>query len=336
MESNHEYIKLTTAEIGVLWSTYIENTAIRCFYKHFLQHLQDVEIKAIIEETLNLVENNIEKIKSIFEEENIAMPQGFSDNDVDLKAPALYSDLFALSFLYRGGQVIMPYYANVLTKVSRIDIYQIFSEFLYKETELHRKALQLMNVKGLNDRPPKMEYPTTVEFLQHNPSLINTWFGDKRPLNTLEIGELFTAIERNTIGLILLLGFIQVMKDKEIKDYLLKGKKLAERQIETFDKFLRENDNLIGTPMTLEVTNSTISPFSEKLILFFISSSNQVGISSLGYALSLTMRKDLATVWSLFIVDIMKYGGEGIKTLVERGWMESPPQPVDRNKFYKS
>ena len=41
-------IKLSSAEIAVLWKTYIQNTAMRCFYKHFLQHLQDDEIKSII------------------------------------------------------------------------------------------------------------------------------------------------------------------------------------------------------------------------------------------------------------------------------------------------
>lgn len=336
MENNHNHIKLTTSEIGSLWSTYIENTAVRCFYKHFLQHLEDTEIKTIIEEVLILVEKVIGKIKKIFEEENIPIPLGFSDKDVDLLAPALYTDSFALSFVYRGGQVIMAFYATVLTKVTRSDIYQFFSKCLYHETELHKKALDIMLLKGLNDRPPKMEYPTTVEFVQHNPSLINTWLGEKRPLNTLEIGELFAGIERNAIGLILLMGLIQVTKDKEIKDYLLKGKKLCEKQLETFDKMLRENENFIGFPMALEVTNSTISPFSEKLILFFIGTSNQVGLSTLGYALSITMRKDLGAVWSLYIAEVMKYGGEGLKILVERGWMEQPPQPIDRKKLYKS
>lgn len=193
-----------------------------------------------------------------------------------------------------------------------------------------------MLFKGLNDRPPKMEYPTSVEFVQHNPSLINTWLGDKRPLNTLEIGELFAGIERNAIGLILLMGLIQVTKDKEIKNYLLKGKKLCENQLESFDRLLKENDNFIGFPTTMEVTNSIVSPFSERLIMFFIGSTNQVGVSTLGNALSITMRKDLATTWSLFIVDVMKYGGEGFKILVERGWMEQPPQPIDRKEFYKS
>lgn len=336
MENNHKQIKLTTSEIGCLWSTYLENTAVRCFYKHFLQHLQDHDIKSITEEVLTLVEKIIEKIKTIFEEENIPIPQGFSDHDVDLSAPALYTDSFALSFLYRGGQVIVPFYSAALTKVSRIDIYLFFTKCLYHETELHKKALELMQSKGFYDRPPKIEYPTSVEFVQHNPSLINTWLGDKRPLNTLEIGELYAAIERNAIGLMLLMGLIQVTKDKQIKDYLLKGKNICENQLESFAKLLKENDNFTGFPTTLEVTNSTVSPFSERLILFFIGSSNQVGVSTLGYALSITMRKDLAAIWSFFIADVMKYGGEGLNILVERGWMESPPHPIDRKGFYKS
>src|SRR5690606_32549518 len=131
----------------------------------------------------------------------------------------------------------------------------------------------------------------------HQPSLINTWLGEKRPLNSIEITELFIEIERNSMGLILLLGLIQVTKDKEIKNYLLKGKKLAEKQIDTFSKLLKENGHFIGFPVPMEVTNSTISPFSERLILFIISASNQVAISALGDALSVSMRKDLATLW---------------------------------------
>lgn len=133
-----------------------------------------------------------------------------------------------------------------------------------------------------------------------------------------------------------MLGFIQVTKDKEIKDYLLKGKKLAEKQIDTFDKLLKENDHFIGCPVPMEVTNSTISPFSEKLILYTISAANQVAISTLGDGLSVSLRKDLAAKYSLFIVEVMKYGNEGQKLLIERGWMEKPPQPIDRNEFYKS
>jgi hypothetical protein len=330
------HIKLTTSEISVLWVTYMQNTAQRCFYKHFIQHIQDAEIKSIIKEVLTLIEGNTKQIKKIFLEENFPIPQGFSDEDVDLSAPALYTDLFALSFVYRGGQVVLPFYANCLTKVTRLDIYTLFSGRLFSETKLHKKALHLMLSKGLNDRPPKMEYPESVEFIGHEPSLISTWLGDKRPSDTLEIAEIFTGLERNAIGLNFIMGLIQVTKDKKLKDYLLKGKMLAEKQIDTFDKLLKENDHFTGFPTTMEVTNSTVSPFSEKLIMNFIVSTNEMAVSTLGYSLAFSMRKDIAADFSLFIADIMKYGSEGLKLLIERGWMEKPPQPIDRQDFYKT
>lgn len=49
-------IKLTAPEISGLWTTYIQNTAIICFLKHFLSYLQDAEIKQIVENALQICE----------------------------------------------------------------------------------------------------------------------------------------------------------------------------------------------------------------------------------------------------------------------------------------
>jgi hypothetical protein len=314
----------------------MQNTAQRCFYQHFLQHLQDAEIKSIIKEVLVLIEANTKQIKKVFLKENFPVPKGFSDDDVDLSAPALYTDPFALSFVYRSGQVALPFYANTLTKVTRLDIYEIFAERLFNETKLHKKALNLMLSKGLNDRPPTMEYPKGITFIQHEASLVHTWLGDKRPSDTLEIAEVFIGLERNAMGLIFIMGLIQVTKDKKIKDYLLKGKKLAEKQIDTFTKVLKEDDHFAGFPTMMGVTNSTVSPFSDRLMMNFITATNEIAVSALGYSLAFSMRKDIAAHFSLFIADVMKYGSEGLKILIERGWMEKPPQPIDRKDFYQS
>ena len=106
--------------------------------------------------------------------------------------------------------------------------------------------------------------------------------------------------------------------------------------MDTFHKLSKENDNFIGFPITMKVTNSTISPFSEKLILFFISSANSIAISTLGDALSVSLRKDVTANYSLFLMEVMKYGDEGLKLMVKRGWLEQPPQPIDRRQFYHS
>jgi hypothetical protein len=53
------------------------------------------------------------------------------------------------------------------------------------------------------------------------------------------------------------------------------------------------------------------------------------------YALSISMRKDLAAHYSTIMLDIMRYGGEGAKIMINRGWMEQPPQAFDRTAAQK-
>ncbi|OMF51779.1 sugar isomerase [Paenibacillus sp. FSL R5-0490] len=327
--------KLTTAEISALWATYTQNSAMICFYSHFMQYVEDKHIKVNLKEAMSLAASFNKNIKKIFAEEEFPIPKGFGDEDVNLNAPPLYTELFALSFVYRGGQMIIDFYSNALTKIARADIVEFYDGCLRKTIELYKKSLSIMLEKGIYDRPPKIEYPGSVEFKKNEPSLLSSWFGNGRPLNSMEMSELFFSIERNSIGLVLLIGLIQVSRDREVKEYLLKGKKLTERQIETFNKFLKEDNSFGIYPVSLEVTASRVPPFSEKLMLFIISASNQVAIPALATALSVSIRKDLGVKYTLFIGEILKYGNEGLKLLIARGWMENPPESEDRKSFYK-
>jgi Protein of unknown function (DUF3231) len=329
-------IQLTTPEISALWSTYIQNSATICFFKHFQQYLQDTEIKSIVDEALLLGQSYINNIETIFTKENFPIPKGFSDKDIDLSAPALYTDLFALSFTYHVGQMAVPYYATVLTKVARKDVVKLFDECLQTRTNLYKKSLNLMLSKGIYDRPPKIPYPKKVEPLQKQQSLIGSLFGATKPMNALELGEIFYTIERNYIGLILIMGLIQVMKDKEIKEFLIKGKKLTEKQVDIFNKILKEDEHLGNIPVSIEVTDSTVSPFSDRLILFLIATTTSTGVYLLANTMSTAMRKDLVFHYSILIPEIMNYGKKGLEIMINRGWMDQPPQPVNRHDLYKT
>lgn len=328
-------IPLTTAEISALWVSYMNCSATICFYKYFLHHLEDHEIKELLADVLKACNDTIEKIKTIFEEEDFPVPQGFSDKDIDLTVPPLFTDLFSLSFIYRAGQIIISHYATYLGKVARGDIAAFFHEKLNQTSDLYKKSLNLMITKGIYDRPPKMEYPTSVNFINHQPSLLETWFGESRPLNAFELSELFFAIERNCIGMVMLKGFLQVSKDKDVKEYLRQGKKLSEKQIFTLNKVLMKDEFFPTYPVTMEVKHTTASPFSEKLMLFFISASNTVGLTTLCHAATMSMRKDLSVHYGLFITEIMKYSTDGLSLLIKRGWMEQPPQSTDQKDLYK-
>ncbi|KMJ58053.1 sugar isomerase [Bacillus sp. LL01] len=326
-------IQLTTPEIAALWTTYIQNSTTICFYKHFLQQMEDSEIEHVVKESLYLEQRYNEEIEKIFIKEGFPVPDGFSDKDINMSAPPLYTDLFALSFTYRVGQMTVPYYATVLTKIARSDVVAFFSECLKTSTKHYRHALDLMLAKGIYDRPPKIPYPKAVQYIQEQQTILGTWFGEKRPLNVMELGEIFYVIERNYIGMVMLMGLTQVMKDKEIKEYLEKGKELAEKQVEVFNSVLKQENHLGNIPVSMEVTDSKISPFSDKLILFLITTTSSTGLYLLAYAMSTSMRKDLTMHYSSIIVDVAKYGEDGLELLIKRGWLEQPPQSLDRKKL---
>lgn len=327
-------IKLTTSEISGLWTTYIQNSAVICVFKYFLTYIQDSEIKQVVDEALKLSQSHLKQIEDIFMEGNIPVPMGFSDKDVDLAAPPLYTELYTLSFVYRFGQINLHHFGLTASKVARDDVAAFFFTGLDSVTKLYKMSLELMLAKGIYDRPPKITYPEKAEIIQEQ-SYLGKWFGKQRALNVMELGEIFFVIERNYIGLLLLYGFIQVVKDKEVKQYLIRGKELSEKQINIFNELLRKEDLLEISPVTMEVTNSTTAPFSDKLIMFLITATTATSVPLLAYAMSVTNRKDVTAHYPGIIAEIMLFGEDGINIMINRGWVEQPPLAFNRKAFMK-
>lgn len=328
-------IRLSSTEQSALWTVYMQDSASRCFLKHFLNTVQDEEIKPIIIEALNYAESHLEKITNIFTEETFPIPSGFSDNDIDLTAPPLYYDLFALSFIYGNARLGLVLYGKLTSNIARNDVLDLFSTFITETNNLYKKSLNLMLSKGIYDRPPKIPYPNKVDFVEDQ-SFLTGWLGERRPLNVIELTELFFNIERNYFGVLLLTGFIQVVKDKDIMEYFKKGKDLAEKQAIIFNDILRKDDLLGTVPVTMEVTDSTTSPFSDKLMLYMITTLNSAGIGLIGFSLGASMRRDLGAHYSKILVELMKFLEDGANLMIKRGWMEQPPQSLDRNSLGKS
>ncbi|MGG4380556.1 DUF3231 family protein [Priestia megaterium] len=172
-------------------------------------------------------------------------------------------------------------------------------------------------------------YPEKVEYVKKQ-SYIVAAMGKKRPLNAVELTEIFFNIERNYFSMLLCMGLLQVIKDKEIKNYIKDGMEISEKQINFFNELL-EKEELLGTvPVSMEVTNSTVSPISDKLIFALFNFLNSIDVTLIGHALSLSMRLDLATYYSKLIGEILIYADKGFNIMVNRQWLEQPPQAPNR------
>jgi len=328
-------IELTSTEIGGLWSVYIQESMAVCFLRYFLHHLQDEEIIPLAEQSLALSQGRLSRIESIFSAEQFPIPVGFTDKDVNLTAPPLFHDPFALSFIYMNNRLAMINFAFTSASNVRLDVLDFFNECLHTSTEMFGKAVELLLEKGLYDRPPKMNYPNKIEYVQSQ-SFLDGMFGKKRPLNAIELSEIFFNIERNYFAVIVMLGFAQVVEDKELKNFILRGKEISEKQIEFFNKLLMEEELLGTVTVSMEVTASTVPPFSDKLIFAMINMLNAVDIVLLSHALALSMRTDLIANYTKIVGEIVAYAKDTFDLVVERQWLEQPPLTTDRTELIYS
>ncbi|TLS51921.1 DUF3231 family protein [Paenibacillus antri] len=327
-------IELSSTEIGGLWSIYMQESMTVCFLTYFIHHLQDGDILPMAQKALHISQQRLDRIRSIFSKENFPIPDGFTDKDVNLSAPPLFHDAFALSFIYMANRMGMINYAFTSSNNVRLDVLDFFNECLHTSTELFGQAVKLQLEKGLYDRPPKMNYPNQVEYVRKT-TFLDGIMGDKRPLNAIELSEIFFNIERNYFAVLVMLGFAQVMQDKELQRHILRGKKISEKQVELFNKLLMDEELLGTVTVGMEVTESTTSPFSDKLIMAMINILNAVDIVLISHAMALSMRADLIAHYSKIIGEVMLYAKDTFDIVVDRGWLEQPPLSTDRQQLLR-
>jgi hypothetical protein len=134
----------------------------------------------------------------------------------------------------------------------------------------------------------------------------------------------------------LMIGFAQVAHDHQVRNYFVKGMELS-RKVETaLGEFLRQD--YIEPPATHagKATNSTVAPFSDKLMMYNTSLLSTFGLGSNALGGAFSLRSDLPAKMALLAKDIFDFAKLGGRIMVKNGWMEEPPQGEDRNQLTKS
>jgi len=320
-------IPLVSSEITGIWSSYMGETLLINKLKYFLNKVEDAEDSAIMQNTLNLANQRIETLTNLFNKENLPIPDGFKDEDVTLNAPRLFTDGFYLPYMCYVARVAMQKYVMILNHAARSDIRNYFSNCIFDYTDLYNKAAELKLSKGVFIRSPRVEVPKEVQYVK-NESFIVDWFGEKRPLLTSEISHVFCICYATTIRKTFLIAFNQVCKDKKISDYISKGINMANKQTNVLNSILTNENIPISFPSDSYVTDSIVSPFSEKLMLSKIMIMCGEKTISLGMASADVMRSDLQSTFKKFTDEILKYNKEGMDIMINYGWLEQPPQAV--------
>ncbi|MCI3922390.1 DUF3231 family protein [Paenibacillus sp. TRM 82003] len=332
MQTKHN-IRLTASELGELWTTYMNDTMAICVLRYFRAKVEDTEIAPLIELALQQAERHVHAIGKTFATENYPVPKGFTEEDVVCDAPRLFSDTFFLYYLRNMAKFGLAAYGLGISFAARSDMLDFFTSCLDDAKTLYRRTVDVMLSKGVYVRSPYINIPDHVEFVQSGSFLFEGFFSKNRPLLATEISHIYLNMTNNIIGKALMIGFMQVAKSEDVREYAKRGLLLAKKQVEILHETLN-NDNL-PSPMTwdTDVTDSTVSPFSDKLIMYHVTMLNAAGIANYGGSLALSMRNDLIVKYTRLVAEIGLFAKSGMDLMIKREWLEEAPKAYDRNKL---
>jgi spore coat protein CotF len=320
-------IPLISTEIAGLWKSYMSDSMITSVLKYFLNQVNCEQTRGILQQTYDLSSQHIQELTNIFNEENLPVPHGFTDSDVNANAPRLFTDAFYLQYLGYMARVSMHNYTLMLNQMARSDIRSYFSKRIYEYIDLYNNSADIKLSNGTFIRAPRIEVSKEIQYVKSQSFLLD-WFGDKRPMVAGELTYVFAIIFSNIVGRAITTGFGQVSKEKKNSKYFFQGKDISSSQISDLTSLLTDEGIPIPSTSDSYVTDSTVSPFSEKLMLNHSMIMSSSGISNLGMAVSDTMRSDLQTKYLKFISEDMKYSKDGVDIMIANGWLEQPPQVV--------
>jgi len=327
---------ISSSEVGTLWLTYQEKTMIMRILEYFIEKSEEQQGKNLLGGLWQELNYYVLQMEQIFEEQKIVKPKGFTKEDVNLEAPSLFDNGFDIMFLRILKEVSMGMYTINMNMAYNDKVMTIYEGLTTVTHKIYKLATLYLLEKGILSLPPKTTMPKTTEFIESKGYLsgLNP-FAEKRPLNDIELGFLHHGIETNNIGMQLMIGFAQCAKNKEVKQFFVKGKELSKQQIHTFQDILLQNDIQFSTTSGSTVTTSTVAPFSDKLMMFCTFLLNGFCIVGTSFGTFFTLRSDLTLHTTLIAKDIYFYGQEGIKIMIKNGWFEEPPQSEDRTGIIK-
>jgi hypothetical protein len=325
-------IPLTSAEMGSLWTAYLNETMSICILKYFIKTVQDPEIRPVIEYGLQLAEEYTRKITSIMEAENFPKPHGFTEEDMNLQAPSLFTDVILINFMKSMAKIGLGTYTLSYALASRDDIRAFFRYCIETTTELDERAVRVLKSKGLYVRPPYITKPDQVRFVEKN-TFLSGYLTKRRPVSAPEITHLFANMDTNSLGDILFTGFAQVAKSQDIREFLWRGKQICTEHKRILAEILQEDHLPAPTPWDSGVTTSTTAPFSDKLVMFMSSFFCASGLGNYGLSMAASPRHDIGAIYARLAGEIGKYANEGARIMIDNGWMEEPPLSENRESL---
>jgi len=323
---------LTPSEAAHLWNNVmVDSMAVQCI-EHFLAKCEDADISEMLSYALRLSRAHVETAGTLLREDGHPAPVGFTNDDVVVDAPRLFSDEFVLLYMHQLSNTGLMAYSKALATVARRDVHRFYEECIASTVELNGRTKTLLLSKGLYVRPPSVPLPNNTEPVESQ-GFLRGFLGEKRPMMVHELMNAFYNLQTLEMVRTLMIGFAQVSKTEEVAKYFERGKTIASHACDRFVKLFHDEELPAPTPSNMLVTDSVAAPFSEKLMMFHCSILNGAGVEQLGYSMASGMRRDIGALYMALLPRMLTYVDDGASLMIRHGWLEQPPLNADRKRL---
>jgi hypothetical protein len=325
-------LKLTSSEIGTLWGEYVNGTAVDTINRYMVTIIEDAAIKAIFEDAIETYAKQKNQMVTFLEKEGFPVPIGFTESDLYKGKQRLFTDIFCLNYLHIMTLHGLLGHSTSLGVSVRKDLRYFYDACDNDGKRMYHQTIELLLEKGSFQRDPLFYPAKNPEYVSSN-DFMDGFFGKGRTLAATEIISISFNLKKSIMAKTLSIAFSQVAQTKEVRKFLEEAEKVADQQIKMFSKIMQTDNLPAPKSWETEVTDSTDSPFSDKLMLYHIGFLFQAAQNYHGTGLASAMRTDLVAAYETTILKNLMVTKKWFNIMVQNKWLEQPPLAPNRKEI---
>jgi hypothetical protein len=325
-------LKLTSSEVGTLWGEYVNGTMTDVVNRYMVSIIEDAQIKAIFEDAIATFQKQKNQIETFMENEGFPVPIGFTESDLYKGKPRLFTDIFCLNYLHIMTMHGLLGHSTSLAVSVRKDLRDFYDACDNDAKRMYHQTIEVLLEKGNFQRDP-MFYPAKNPEFITSKDFTDGFFGKGRKLAATEIISISLNLKKSIMAKTLSIAFSQVAQATEVRKFLTDSEETADDQIKAFSKIMQADNLPVPRSWETEVTTTTDSPFSDKLMLYHIGFLFQAAQNYHGAGLASAMRTDLVTAYEGTILKNLLVTKKWFNIMIQNKWLEQPPLAPNRNEI---
>jgi hypothetical protein len=302
--------------------------------RYMVSIIEDAQIKAIFEDAIATFQKQKNQIETFMENEGFPVPIGFTESDLYKGKPRLFTDIFCLNYLHIMTMHGLLGHSTSLAVSVRKDLRDFYDACDNDAKRMYHQTIEVLLEKGNFQRDP-MFYPAKNPEFITSKDFTDGFFGKGRKLAATEIISISLNLKKSIMAKTLSIAFSQVAQATEVRKFLTDSEETADDQIKAFSKIMQADNLPVPRSWETEVTTSTDSPFSDKLMLYHIGFLFQAAQNYHGAGLASAMRTDLVTAYEGTILKNLLVTKKWFNIMIQYKWLEQPPLAPNRNEISK-